>query len=160
MQEAEFRDAVARHRDTVFRLAYTYMRDAADANDVAQDVFVKLLRHNGAFESVEHLRNWLIRVTINTCKSLFRRPWRRIEDIEDYAEQLAMPTQEHADLFVQLMCLPEKYRVPLETQPSSTPQSPRNPSAGSFAPPRARPRNKRVTKGPLGIDRGTAMRLR
>ena len=42
--EPEFRKAVAANRDLVFRVAYTYLRDAADADDVAQDVFVKLLR--------------------------------------------------------------------------------------------------------------------
>lgn len=113
MQNDEFRQAVERHRDMVFRLAYTYMRDAADADDVAQDVFVKLLRHDDAFMSDGHLRNWLVRVTINTCKSLFRRPWRRIESIESYAETLAMPGEEHVDLFTQVMRLSEKYRVPL-----------------------------------------------
>ena len=82
MQNDEFRQAVERHRDMVFRLAYTYMRDASDADDVAQDVFVKLLRHDDAFMSDDHLRNWLVRVTINTCKSLFRRPWRRVEALE------------------------------------------------------------------------------
>lgn len=112
-QDNEFRAAVEQHRDTVFRLAYTYVRDAADADDVAQDVFVKLLRHNEPFVSGEHLRNWLVRVTINQCRSLFRRPWRRVEDLESYAETLAMPTEEHADLFVHVMRLPEKYRVPL-----------------------------------------------
>ena len=110
----DFKAAVERHRDMVFRLAYTYMRDAADADDVAQDVFVKLLRQDRcSFESDEHLRNWLVRVTINQCKSLFRRPWRRVEQIESYAETLAMPSEEHVDLFVHLMRLPEKYRVPL-----------------------------------------------
>ena len=113
MQNDEFRQAVERHRDMVFRLAYTYMRDASDADDVAQDVFVKLLHHDDAFMSDDHLRNWLVRVTINTCKSLFRRPWRRVEALESYAESLAMPSPEHADLFVQVMSLPEKYRVPI-----------------------------------------------
>lgn len=113
VQDEKFRCAVERYRDTVFRVAYTYLRDAADADDVTQDVFVKLLRADKMFESDEHLRNWLVRVTINLCKSLFRKPWRRVESIEAYAEGLAMPTQEHSDLLVSLMRLPERYRVPL-----------------------------------------------
>lgn len=109
----EFKEAMERHRDMVFRIAFTYMREAADADDVTQDVFVKLLHTDRAFESDEHLRHWLVRVTINTCKSLFRRPWRRVEDIADYAATLAMPTQEHGDVLVAVMRLPEAYRVPI-----------------------------------------------
>lgn len=52
-------------------------------------------------------------MTINECKSLFRKPWRRIDDIEDYANTIAMPTPEHTDLFVRVMSLPERHRVPL-----------------------------------------------
>lgn len=106
-------DVIERYRDTVFRLAFTYLRNQADADDVTQDVFVKLIRSSHDFESDEHLRRWLIRVTINECKSLFRKPWRRIDDIEDYANTIAMPTPEHTDLFVRVMNLPERYRVPL-----------------------------------------------
>lgn len=105
--------AVERYRDMVFRVAFTYLRDPADADDVTQDVFVKLLRSTGSFNGEEHLRRWLVRVTVNECKSLFRKPWRRVEDIEAYANSLAMPTQGHADLFVAVMKLPERYRVPL-----------------------------------------------
>ena len=95
--------AVERYRDMVFRVVFTYLRDPADADDVTQDVFVKLLRFTGSFNGEEHLRRWLVRVTVNECKSLFRKPWRRVEDIEAYANSLAMPTQGHADLFVAAM---------------------------------------------------------
>ena len=63
MEEQAFRQAVEDHRDVVFRIALTYLRDRADADDIAQDVFLKLLKSDGHFESWEHLRRWLIRVT-------------------------------------------------------------------------------------------------
>lgn len=109
----DIKGTIERYRDTVFRIAFMYLRNQADADDVAQDVFVKLMRSSKSFESEEHLRRWLIRVTVNECKSLFRKPWRRIEDIEDYANTLAMPTPQHTDLFVAVIKLPERYRVPL-----------------------------------------------
>lgn len=89
MEEQAFRQAVEDHRDVVFRIALTYLRDRADADDVAQDVFLKLLKSDAQFENWEHLRRWLIRVTINECKSLFRKPWRRVEDIENLADSLS-----------------------------------------------------------------------
>ena len=113
MLEPEFRKAVAANRDLVFRVAYTYLRDAADADDVAQDVFVKLLRRDEPFDGEDHLKNWLIRVTINECKSLFRRPWRRVEDIASYVDSLQVPDAESRNLLVEVMRLPEKYRVPI-----------------------------------------------
>lgn len=113
MDADEFKRAFSRHGDMVFRIAYTYMRSPADADDVTQDVFVKLLKSQKSFESDAHLRNWLARVAVNRCKSLFRAPWRRVEDIEDYIETLAVPTKEHRDLLLAVMRLPEKYRVPM-----------------------------------------------
>lgn len=109
----DVRRIVEQYRDTVFRVAFTYLRNAADADDAAQDVFVKLIRKTPAFESEDHLRRWLIRVAINECKSLFRKPWQRVDDLEQYAGTLSMPTPEHSDVFVSVMKLPERYRVPL-----------------------------------------------
>lgn len=113
MDEQRFRYAVECNRDMVFRVAYTYLRDAADSDDVAQDVFYKLLTSEKSFETDAYLRNWLVRVTVNECRSLFRRPWRRVEDIEAYANQLQMPSEGHVRVFTAVMRLPERYRVPL-----------------------------------------------
>lgn len=111
--EREFREAVERYRDTVFRVAFAYMRSAADADDVTQDVFFKLLRAKRDFESDDHVRNWLVRVTVNACKSLFRSPWRRVDDIERYTETLGAPGNGGGEVLAALMRLPERYRVPL-----------------------------------------------
>lgn len=109
----EFAGIIDRHRNLVYRIAYSYMRNPADADDVSQDVFVKLPRTPTEFESDDHLKHRLIRVTVNQCKSLFRKPWRRCADTEEYADSLEMPDQETRDLLVELMQLPEKYRVPI-----------------------------------------------
>ena len=57
--------AVQRYSDTVYRTAVHNCRCTADAEDVVQDVFEKLLHYNGIFESEEHLKAWLLRVAIN-----------------------------------------------------------------------------------------------
>lgn len=113
MEEQTFRQAVEDHRDVVFRIALTYLRDRADADDVAQDVFLKLLKSDAQFESWEHLRRWLIRVTINECKSLFRKPWRRVEDIENLADSLSTAQEETKAVLSDVMRLPERFRVPI-----------------------------------------------
>ena len=63
--------------------------------------------------SEEHLRNWLIRVTLNQCRQLFRSPWRRRESLEDYAETLGFEQPDHTALFLAVMGLERKYRLPL-----------------------------------------------
>ncbi len=97
--------------DTVFRVALNYLKNGADAEDVTQNVFLKLWKEKRDFENDEHIRNWLIRVTINECRSLLRAPWRRAENLEDYARTLRFDTPERSDLFYAVMALPQKYRV-------------------------------------------------
>ena len=111
LTKEEFACAVRDHKDTVFRVAFGYMKNRDDADDITQNVFLKLFKSDTAFENPEHLRSWLIRVTANECKSIFRAPWRKTENIEDYAEQLAMPTPKHTELLSTVMGMPEKYRV-------------------------------------------------
>ena len=52
--------AVQRYSDTVYRTAVHNCRCTADAEDVVQDVFEKLLHYNGIFESEEHLKACLL----------------------------------------------------------------------------------------------------
>ena len=82
MTEERFVPAAERWKDTVFRLAYSYTKNREDADDVTQEVLLALWREEKEFSSEEHLRNWLIRVTLNRCKALFRSPWRRRESLE------------------------------------------------------------------------------
>ena len=109
----EFDRYVKVYKDTVFRVAYGYLRNHADADDVTQCVFVKLLRSRRSFESDEHARRWLIRVTVNECTTLYRTFRRRPENIDDYLDTLAAPDEEASDLLGQVMALPARSRVVL-----------------------------------------------
>ena len=71
-KEEFFTLAVQRYSDTVYRAALHNCSCAADAEDVVQDVFEKLLNYHGSFESEEHLKAWLLRVAINRCRDLAR----------------------------------------------------------------------------------------
>lgn len=67
--------AVERWGDTVLRLATSRMGGIADAEDVFQTVFMRLLQAGEAFEDDDHLKAWLLRVTINCCNDVHRSPW-------------------------------------------------------------------------------------
>ena len=71
-QQELFHLAVEKYSDTVYRAAVHHCSSTSDAEDVVQDVFEKLLRYSGSFSSEEHLKAWLLRVTINRCHDLTR----------------------------------------------------------------------------------------
>lgn len=84
--EAFMEHAVERHRGAVLRLALARTRNAADAQDVAQDAFIKLLRSTASFHDDDHLRAWLLRAAHDSCVDLHRQAWRRrVETREDMA---------------------------------------------------------------------------
>jgi len=97
--------------DTVFRVAFNYLKSRSDADDITQNVLIKLYRANKTFENDEHIKHWLIRVTINECKRALLSPWRKKEPIDDYIETLSFEAQEQSDLFDMVMKLPAKHRV-------------------------------------------------
>ena len=108
-----FARTAERYMDTIYRVAYGWLKNPDDANDVTQDVLIELYKTEKAFESDAHLKNWLIRATVNRCKMLFRSPWRRLENIDDYTEMLGFEHERDQELFKSVMSLDKKYRVPL-----------------------------------------------
>ena len=111
MTAERFTELAKLHMDTVFRVALSFLKSHADADDITQTVLLKLYRYEGIFQSEAHIRNWLIRVTVNECKSALRSAWRRMEDIENYVNSIEFPTPEHSELFEAVMALPVKYRA-------------------------------------------------
>lgn len=111
--DAQFTCLVDKYIDTVLRVALNYLKVPADAEDITQSVFEKLLRQRKEFESDDHIRHWLIRVTINECKHLLRSPWRKVGNLDDYARTIPFETTEQSDLYLSAMELPKKYRLPI-----------------------------------------------
>jgi RNA polymerase sigma-70 factor (ECF subfamily) len=78
-------DAIfARHVDMLYRVCFSYMKNAADAEDVVEDVFVKLLKCGKTFRSVEQEKAWLLRTAINRCKDCLKHWWHGRADLSDY----------------------------------------------------------------------------
>ena len=65
------------HGDHLLRLCTLYLGDRSQAEDAVQDAFLRCLEKAPDFESPAHARAWLLRVTVNGCKSRLRAPWRR-----------------------------------------------------------------------------------
>lgn len=109
--DEQFIKCAQKNMDTVFRVAVSYMKSRTDADDITQNVLIKLYHADKEFESDAHVKHWLIRVTINECKKALLSPWRQSEPIGDYAASLTFATPEHSELFYAVMDLPKKYRV-------------------------------------------------
>ena len=111
LDTAQFNAYAAKYMDTVFRLAFSWLKSPADADDVTQNVLLSLYRTDYQFESDEHVRNWLMKVTVNECRKVWRRPFRSHENIDDYAETLAFEDPSYRDLFEAIMQLDRDKRT-------------------------------------------------
>ena len=111
MTEQVLCNAMEIHGDTVYRLALCRMQNIADAEDVYQDVFLRLLQQTADWDD-EHLKAWLIRATLNRCADLhrfrLRRPVLALEEIPDMA---ASGDPKDAELWDAVARLPEKLRT-------------------------------------------------
>lgn len=108
MTGEEFGAAVDRYGDMVFRVAFSSLGRREDAEDVTQEVLLKLWREEKSFESEEHRRFWLIRVTVNECRKSARW-YKRNVTVEEMPEPADAP--ESRELLDTVMGLPEKLRV-------------------------------------------------
>lgn len=113
MSKEKFESLAGKYMDMIYRVAYSWTRNSDDANDVTQDVLIQLYKTNKEFESDSHIKNWLMKVTVNRCRMLFRSPWNKMEDLNDYAETIGFEDESYLDLFLAVMKLDKKYRVPL-----------------------------------------------
>ena len=100
------------HSDTVYRVAYHALNNRADAEDVLQTVLLRLFEHDTEFESDEHAKAWLIRVTVNESRKLLRTPWRkRTLPLEEWRDEPVFDKPERSELFHAVMALPRKERI-------------------------------------------------
>ena len=99
--DALFSYAVEHYLDTVYRAAFHAAPSPQDAEDVTQEVFEALLRSGKRFREPEHLRAWLLRVTVNKCKNLYRAK-RRPEAAEPSVldEVRALPAPYRSTLYL------------------------------------------------------------
>ena len=80
------------YSEMLFRLSYSMLQSREDAEDVLQDVFVKILSRPFDFNSAEHERAWLVRVTLNRCHDILRKKKiRRYTPLEDI---VSLPAEE------------------------------------------------------------------
>ena len=99
----------------VYRVAFMQMKGHADAEDVAQEVFLRLLKYAPEFENEEHEKAWFIRTAVNICKDIQKSKWRSatvsIDGIPENEKQyFHLPYKKEDETLWAVLELPEPYR--------------------------------------------------
>lgn len=100
---------VEKYSDTLMRVSFTYLKNTSDAEDIIQEVFLKLIDNPQSFENDIHEKAWLIRVTINACKNRLKTAWFRKTQSLNYDIAYDF-TPKETEVVNAVLDLPVKYR--------------------------------------------------
>ena len=109
--EQEVNSAIEQYSDMILRLCTVYLKNSADTEDIFQTVFLKYALSNKVFESPEHEKAWLIRVTVNACKDLLKSFFHsRTVSMAELAGYAPEATPEQYAVMEAVWSLPKQYR--------------------------------------------------
>jgi RNA polymerase sigma-70 factor (ECF subfamily) len=108
-QEQHLREVMDRHGNRILRLAYSYVHNMQDAEEILQDTLIKLLDSAPDFESDEHEKAWLIRVAANLSKN--RIEYNKLRDTDELNDELVAEQREDLSFVWEAVKeLPDNYR--------------------------------------------------
>ena len=108
-REINMKQIIDEYADMVYRIALTRCRCIENAEDVFQEVFMRFSIKSPKFESKEHEKAWLIRVTINLTKNVRESAWNR--KVVRLDESIVFNTKEENDVYSTVCELPQNYRT-------------------------------------------------
>ena len=108
-QEQHLREVMDRHGNRILRLAYSYVHNMQDAEEILQDTLIKLLDSAPDFESEEHEKAWLIRVAANLSKN--RIEYNKLRDTDELNDELVAEQRDDLTFVWEAVKeLPDHYR--------------------------------------------------
>lgn len=105
------------YSDMVYKLALARTKNKFDADDVFQEVFMRYMKHYHKLTSNEHIKAWLIRVTINCSNNIFNSSWFKKTVLfknslkDNLIDDLNFTTEENKEVYYSVLELPKKYRT-------------------------------------------------
>lgn len=103
---------IEEYGDMVFRLAISRVKSKEEAEDIFQEVFIKIYEKMPEFVSKEHEKYWIIRVTINLSKNILKSSWHR--KVLPLDSEIKFEDKEERDVYFEVLRLPLKYRTILQ----------------------------------------------
>ena len=109
--ETEIEQAMQAYAPDIVRLAFAYVKNTADAQDLAQEVYLCYMLKSPPFADAAHEKAWLLRVTVNKCRDFLRQAWVRRR--RPMPEELPAMPEEESHLLHAVLALDEMYRLPV-----------------------------------------------
>ncbi|MDR2531691.1 MAG: sigma-70 family RNA polymerase sigma factor [Oscillospiraceae bacterium] len=114
MTDEKFAEKLEMHKNTVYRLAFSYLKNIQDAEDVTQEAFLKFYRCDIDFSESENEKAWLIRVTANLCRNYFRaNRFKKLVPFDENTAQAPVFMQSDLETLDLLSALKPSYRTVL-----------------------------------------------
>lgn len=124
IDSGELQLKIDRYGDMLFKLSLLRLQNLQDAEDVVQEVFYQYLKRQEPFESEEHEKAWLLKVTLNACRKMWGSAWRRHHsgcELEEYftgtleadpadLEEDVLDREDRSRVLAAVLALPAKYR--------------------------------------------------
>lgn len=108
MEENEIIRLFEAYSDDVFRLAFSYLRNQQDAEDVCQSVFLKLMRYPHPLKPGKE-KSWLLTCTANACKDHLKSFWRK--NVVELDDKMEFSSDTDKELWETVNSLAPKYRA-------------------------------------------------
>lgn len=108
--ETEFDEIYEKYKDDVYRLSYSYTKKLAEAEDITQEVFLKFFKNKEKLEKKELIKYWLIKVTLNECKTHFLSSWKK-KTFFLGEETEVREEKRNEEILPMILALPKKERV-------------------------------------------------
>lgn len=118
-QEELLQKKIDCYADMLYKIALFQTKNTYDAQDVVQEVFYQYMKRNSSFESEEHEKAWLIKVTLNYCRRVFRlafnkhtvqMPSEEYVSQEGGVEDAYIQKEKQKEVLEAVLALPSKYR--------------------------------------------------